>query len=87
MRLLLESGARADLRLQGITWGQGFEWETTCFDVTPVSHAQFGMLPQMQRTEQDCYANVAELLRAAGYASVRPWLWKPTSARRGCCPG
>lgn len=37
MRLLLAAGARADLQLQGITWGKGFEWETTCFDVTPIS--------------------------------------------------
>ena len=28
----------------------------------------FGLLPQMKRTEQDCYANVVELLRAAGRA-------------------
>ncbi len=37
--LLLEAGARSDLRLPGITWGKGFLWETTCFDVTPVSYA------------------------------------------------
>lgn len=68
MRLLLAAGARADLQLQGITWGKGFEWETTCFDVTPISYAQLGLLPQMQRTEQDCYANVTELLQASGRA-------------------
>lgn len=68
MRLLLAAGARADLQLQGITWGKGFEWETTCFDVTPISYAQLGLLPQMQRTEQDCYANVSELLQASGRA-------------------
>lgn len=66
MRLLLAAGARADIQLQGITWGRGFEWETTCFDVTPISYAQFGLLPQMHRTEQDCYANVSDLLRACG---------------------
>jgi ankyrin repeat protein len=66
MRLLLEAGAQPDLLLRGITWGQGFEWETTCFDVTPIAYAQLGLLPQMQRTEQDCYANVSVLLRAAG---------------------
>lgn len=68
MRLLLQAGARADLRLNGITWGRGFAWETTCFDVTPVVYAQMGLLPQMQRSEGDCYANVAELLRACGRA-------------------
>jgi ankyrin repeat protein len=66
MRLLLAAGARADLRLTGITWGKGFEWETTCLDVTPVSYAQLGLLPQFQRLEEDCYANVVELLRASG---------------------
>lgn len=68
MRLLLSAGARADLRLSGITWGRGFAWETTCFDVTPVSYAQLGLLPQMHRDERDCYANIAALLRASGRA-------------------
>jgi hypothetical protein len=66
MRLLLSAGARPDLRLAGITWGKGFDWETTCFDVTPVSYAQLGLLPQMHRSERDCYENVKELLRASG---------------------
>lgn len=66
MRLLLEAGARPDIRLAGITWGLGFEWETTCFDVTPVSYAQLGLLPQMHRSELHCYENVRVLLQAAG---------------------
>ena len=66
MRLLIEAGARCDMRLAGITWGKGFEWETTCFDVTPVSYAQLGLLPQMHRGEEDVYANVRRLLDAAG---------------------
>lgn len=65
MRLLLDAGARSDILLPGITWGKGFEWETTCFDVTPVSYAQLGLLPQMQRSERDAYANVRTLLQAA----------------------
>ena len=68
MHLLLDAGARTDVQLQGITWGKGFEWETTCFDMTPVSYAQLGLLPQMQRTEQACYENVRALLLAAGRA-------------------
>jgi len=64
MRLLLKAGARADVRLHGITWGRGFDWETVCYDVTPLSYAQLGLLPQMQRTEGDTYANIAELLAA-----------------------
>lgn len=66
MRLLLDAGARTDILLPGITWGKGFEWETTCFDVTPISYAQLGLLRQMQRTERDTYDNVRTLLAAAG---------------------
>ena len=65
LRLLLDAGARTDILLSGITWGKGFAWETTCFDVTPIAYAQLGLLPQMQRTEQDVYANVRTLLHAA----------------------
>jgi ankyrin repeat protein len=66
MRLLLAAGARADVKLAGITWGKGFEWETTCFDLTPITYAQFGLLRQFQRDEEDCFANVVELLKASG---------------------
>jgi ankyrin repeat protein len=64
--LLLTAGATVDVRLQGITWGKGFEWETTCFDVTPISYAQMGLLPQVHRREQDIYANIRRLLEASG---------------------
>lgn len=65
MRLLLDAGASTEILLPGITWGKGFEWETLCFDVTPISYAQLGRLRQMQRTEEHTYANVATLLAAA----------------------
>ncbi len=65
MRLLLAAGARTDLLLAGITWGRGFDWETTCLDVTPISYAQLGLLPQMHRRETDCCENVKALLLAA----------------------
>lgn len=66
LRLLLAAGARPDVRLSGIVWGRGFEWETTLFDVTPVSYAQMGLLPQMHRQESDVYSVVRRLLAAAG---------------------
>lgn len=66
MQLLLDAGARADLLLPGITWGRGFEWETTFFDVTPISYAQLGTLPQMHRAEEDIQHNLRALLTAAG---------------------
>ncbi|MGE0464642.1 MAG: ankyrin repeat domain-containing protein [Vicinamibacterales bacterium] len=68
MRMLLAAGASADIRLAGLTWGRGFEWETTLFDVTAVSYAQAGLLPQMHRDERDVYDTIRALLQAAGRA-------------------
>jgi hypothetical protein len=66
MRLLLAAGAKTDVHLAGITWGKGYEWETTFFDVTPISYAQMGLLPQVHRSERDIYANIRLLLEASG---------------------
>jgi ankyrin repeat protein len=66
MRLLLSAGARADVRLAGLTWGKGYEWETTFFDVTPISYAQLGLLPQVHRSERDIHSNIRLLLEASG---------------------
>jgi hypothetical protein len=66
MRLLLAAGARTDVRLAGITWGKGYEWETTFFDVTPISYAQMGLMPQVHRSEREIYSNVRCLLEASG---------------------
>jgi ankyrin repeat protein len=68
LRLLLEHGAKADIRLAGITWGKSFEWETTIFDVTPMSYAQAGLLPQISRDERDLYENIKLLAKASGRA-------------------
>ena len=66
LKLLLERGAKADLRLAGITWGKSFEWETTIFDATPLSYTQAGLLPQFGRDERDVYENIKLLAQAAG---------------------
>jgi ankyrin repeat protein len=66
MQLLLQHGAKPDVRLAAITWGKSFEWETTVFDPTPVSFAQAGLLPQFQRSEVDVYENIRLLTSAAG---------------------
>jgi hypothetical protein len=66
MRLLLAAGARTDIQLTGITWGKGYEWETTFFDVTPISYAQMGLLPQVHRNEVEIYSNLKCLFEASG---------------------
>lgn len=66
MRLLLAAGAQTEFRLAGLTWGKGFEWETTFFDVTPISFAQMGLLPQVHRSESDIYSNIRLLMEASG---------------------
>jgi len=66
MRLLVQSGADCQRFVQGVHWGQGYSWETTFFDVTPISYAQLGTLPQVHRNEQDVYDNIRFLLSAAG---------------------
>jgi ankyrin repeat protein len=66
LRMLLHAGAWSDIAVRGITWGKGFEWETTLFDVTPISYAQFGLLPQVHRQERDIYDNIRLLVEAAG---------------------
>ncbi len=66
LTMLLQAGAKADVALPGITWGKGFEWETTCFDVTPLSFAQCGLLPQVHRDEREIYGNITLLLEATG---------------------
>lgn len=66
MQILVEAGADVSARVDGLTWGRGFEWETTFFDLTPLSYAQLGPLPQMHRDERDIAENVRALLAAAG---------------------
>jgi hypothetical protein len=66
LKMLLNAGGKSDIAVGGITWGRGFEWETTLFDVTPISYAQFGLLPQVHRKELDIYDNIKLLVEAAG---------------------
>lgn len=66
MEILLDAGARADVRLAALRWGVGFPWETTLYDVTPVSYAQAGLLPQFHRSAERTYDAIERLLAAAG---------------------
>ncbi len=70
MRMLLEAGAATDIQLEALYWGKGYEWETVFFDVTPVSFAQMGLLPQVHRNESEFYANIRKLRSAAGKAEL-----------------
>jgi hypothetical protein len=66
LRLLLEAGADATIRVDGVIWGKGYPWETILLDVTPISYAQMGLLPQMHRRELEIYSNIEILLKHAG---------------------
>ena len=66
MRMLLDAGADASLRLDGLYWGKGYPWETVFFDVTPLSFAQLGLLPQVHRIERDIYSNIRHLVARCG---------------------
>jgi ankyrin repeat protein len=66
MRMLVDAGADCDILLKGLDWGKSYPWETTFFDVTPISFAQMGLLPQVHRRENDIYANICTMLESAG---------------------
>jgi len=61
LEMLVEAGADLDVRLKGIVWGSGQDWETTVLDVTPVSYAQDGLYAQFHRQETDVYSNLQYL--------------------------
>ena len=63
MELLVDAGARLDVRVDGLVWGQGFDWETVVFDATPLSYAQCGLYAQFHRAEAHVYDNVDYLFR------------------------
>ncbi|MDZ4657468.1 MAG: ankyrin repeat domain-containing protein [Bythopirellula sp.] len=65
MRLLVDAGADCEFFVKGLDWGKGFPWETTFFDITPISFAQLGLLPQVHRQEADIYENIRFLLESA----------------------
>jgi len=46
LEALVEAGADLEVRLRGLAWGKGADWETTILDVTPISYAQCGLYAQ-----------------------------------------
>ena len=63
MELLVDAGADLDLRLKGLRWGVGMDWETLILDVTPISYAQCGLYSQFHRREEDVYRTLGYLYR------------------------
>ena len=63
LEMLVAAGCDLELRLKGLLWGAGYDWETLVLDVTPLSYAQCGLYAQFHRREQDVYANLACLYR------------------------
>jgi len=64
LEILVESGADLDVRLKGVMWGRGADWETLILDVTPISYAQCGLYAQFHRREQDTYSNLSYLYKS-----------------------
>ncbi|MDX2037817.1 MAG: hypothetical protein SFX72_14290 [Isosphaeraceae bacterium] len=58
---LVAAGARTDVRVDGIVWGRGADWETLILDPSPITYAQCGLLPQFHRDERSIAANLALL--------------------------
>lgn len=63
LEILVEAGADLEVRLKGLRWGVGADWETTVLDMTPISYAQCGLYAQFHRRETDVYSNLAYLYR------------------------
>jgi ankyrin repeat protein len=61
LELLVGLGASLDVRLRGLVWGPGADWETLILDVTPISYAQCGLYRQFHRDERDVWDNLAYL--------------------------
>ena len=61
LELLVDAGANLDVRLKGLVWGPGADWETLVLDVTPISYAQCGLYAQFHRPESDIYSNLRYL--------------------------
>lgn len=71
LEILLDAGASLDVRVKGLVWGPGADWETLILDVTPISYAQCGLYAQFHRDEGDVYSNLA-LLYEKRYESRLP---------------
>jgi hypothetical protein len=72
LQFLLGHGVDLSLTVKGLIWGRGYAWETFIPSVNPISYAMMGLLRQFQRTEQDIYAVVSLLMKAAYGSEYQP---------------
>lgn len=71
LEMLVEAGADLDVRLKGLVWGPGADWETLVLDATPLSYAQCGLYSQFHRSEVDVYDNLALLFERRHAAALK----------------
>lgn len=65
MKYLLSLSTDLEITVPGLIWGKGYPWETLIPAVNPISYAMMGLLPQMQRSEQQISKIVSHLLKIA----------------------
>ncbi|WP_143960157.1 ankyrin repeat domain-containing protein [Litoribacter populi] len=63
MRYLVSKNADLNITVQGLIWGENYEWETFIPAVNPISYSMMGLLRQFQRTEKDIYEVVSVLMK------------------------
>jgi hypothetical protein len=72
LEYLLEQQADLHITVQGIIWGESYEWETLVPAVNPISYAMMGLLPQIHRNERTVSQVVTQLLKAAYQIEYTP---------------
>ena len=65
LHYLLAKSVDLQIKVTGLIWGKGYEWETLIPAVNPISYAMMGLLPQMHRDEKTISKVVSLLLRNA----------------------
>jgi Ankyrin repeat len=72
MRYLISQKADLTLTVKGLVWGKGYPWETFIPAVNPISYAMMGLLRQFQRTEEQIYEVVSQLMKAKDGTDYHP---------------
>ena len=58
MNYLISQLADLNIKVRGLIWGKGYEWETFIPSVNPISYAMMGLLRQFQRKKSDLRSRV-----------------------------